>query len=185
MGSLVAIFLALGIGILIGGSLGQKWMFQTEQHTLSILMDKYEVQIEENQKLSKDISSLKLIQETVVPMIEQKRILWVRPHDLQSDLLAQMMVSAGVDWEETEADSWAIDGNEGNDMKSFSHTEGSEKAQEQETESKKTDMIIISDPAEIELIMRLRNQLKEGDKHEYTEQASSTPQGIDHHPGVE
>jgi uncharacterized membrane protein YciS (DUF1049 family) len=50
MGSLIAIFFALGIGILIGGSLGQKWMFQTEQHTLRILMDKYEGKLEENQK---------------------------------------------------------------------------------------------------------------------------------------
>lgn len=167
MGSLVAIFFALGIGILIGGSLGQQWMFETEQHTLSILMDKYEGQLEENQKLHKDINSLQLMKQTVAPMLEHKRILWIRPHNLQNDMLAQMMISAGADWIETEAGTW---------LSGIST---------QSVEPKQTDIIIISDPLQIDLITRLRAQLKEGDLDGYTEKATSAPQGIDHHTSVE
>lgn len=167
MGSLVAIFFALGIGILIGGSLGQKWMFQTEQHTLSILMDKYEGQLDENQKLHKDINALQLMQRTVAPMLEHKRILWIRPHTLQNDILAQMMVSAGAEWFETEADTWMAG------------------VSTQSVGTKQTDMIIISDPQQIDLIIRLRAQLEEGNLDGNTEEAISTPQGIDHRTGVE
>ncbi len=184
MGSLIAIFFALGIGILIGGSLGQQWMFQTEQHTLSVLMEKYENQMEENQKLHKDVSSLQLIQQTVVPLIEDKRIVWIRPQSLQNDMLAKMMISAGVDWEETEADSWLADRNT---VSSVSGTNGANEVelQEAESDSEQTDMIIISDPQQIDVFRRLSSQLKEGDLNEYTEQASSAPEGIDHRTGVE
>lgn len=167
MGSLVAIFFALGIGILIGGSLGQQWMFQTEQHTLSILMDKYESQIEENQKLQKENNSLQIMHRTVVPMLEHKRILWIRPHTLQNDMLSEMIISTGADWIETEADTW---------LSGLSA---------QSTETKQTDMIIISDPQQIDLITRLQAKLQEGDLDESTEQATSTPQGIDHRTSME
>lgn len=182
MGSLVAIFFALGIGILIGGSLGQQWMFQTEQHTLSVLMEKYENQMEENQKLHKDVSSLQLIQQTVVPMIEDKRIVWIRPQSLQNDILAKMMISAGVDWEETEADSWLVDSN---NVRSVSGIDSNNEGGAQEADSEHTDMIIISDPQQIDIFTRLRSQLKKGDLNEFTEQASSAPQGLDHRTGVE
>ncbi|MEX2415983.1 MAG: copper transporter [Paenibacillaceae bacterium] len=167
LGSLVAIFFALGIGILIGGSLGQQWMFETEQHTLSILMNKYEGQLEENQKLHKDINSLQVMQRTVAPMLEHKRILWIRPHTLQNDMVAQMMVSAGADWEETEAETWLSE------------------VSTQSVEMKQADIIIISDPQQIDLIIRLRAQSEKGDLDGYTEKATSSPEGIDHRTSVE
>jgi hypothetical protein len=130
MGSLVAIFFALGIGILIGGTLGQQWMFQTEQHTLSVLMDKYEGQMKENQKLQKHIGSLQLMQRTLVPIFEHKRILWVKPPSVNNEMLAEMMKSAGAEWVETEADIWinSVTGSANMDKKRL------------------PDMIVISDP---------------------------------------
>jgi hypothetical protein len=185
MGSLVAIFFALGIGILIGGSLGQKWMFQTEQHTLSILMDKYEGKLEENQKLHKDMNALQLMQQTVAPLLEHKRILWVRPHSLENDMLAQMMISAGVDWVETEADTWLGSVDRINRVNAIDGVTDVSSIENPSEDTLQTDMIIISDPQQIDLITRLRAHLEEGDKDGYTEKATSSPQSIDHHTSVE
>jgi hypothetical protein len=188
MGSLVAIFFALGIGILIGGSLGQKWMFQTEQHTLRILMDKYEGKLEENHKLHKEMNGLQQMQRTVAPLLENKRILWIRPHSLQNDMLAQIMKSAGADWVEIEADTWlesvsTVNRTDGIvDVDSVSGVSSMEIPSE---DTLQTDMIIISDPQQIDLINQLRVQLEEGDMDGYTEKATTSPQSIDHHTSVE
>ncbi|MEX1030920.1 MAG: copper transporter [Paenibacillaceae bacterium] len=185
MGSLIAIFFALGIGILIGGSLGQKWMFQTEQHTLRILMDKYEGKLEENQKLHKDMNALQLMQRTVAPLLEHKRILWVRPHSLENDMLAQMMISAGVDWVETEAATWLGGVDHVNGVDAVDAVTDVSGIETPPVDTVQTDMIIISDPQQIDLITRLRAQLEEGDMDGYTKKATSSPQSIDHHTSVE
>lgn len=134
MGSIVAIFFALGIGILIGGTLGQQWMFQTEQHTVSLLMDKYEGQLKENHKLQKHLGSLQLMQRTLAPIFENKRILWIKPPLVENEMLAQMMNSAGAVWTETETDSW-IKRVENSDVMG----------------DKPPDMIVISDPKAAQL----------------------------------
>lgn len=101
IGSIVAVFFALGVGIVIGGTLGQQWMFQTEQHTVGLLMDKYERQIDENRRLREDEASWLVMQQAIAPVLEDKRVWWVRPEHADNALLPQMMAAAKAQWIET------------------------------------------------------------------------------------
>lgn len=100
-GSIVAIFFALGVGILIGGTLGQQWMFQTEQQTVGLLMDKYERQIVENRQLQENAAELQLKQRSYAAVFQDKYILWARPSEADNAFMPQMMAAAGAEWTET------------------------------------------------------------------------------------
>lgn len=105
MSTIIAIFLALGIGILIGGTIGQQWVYQTEDRIVDLLMNRYEDQLSVNQLLQKQISSLQLMnQSTSVPLLQNQKIGWVRPEDVHNDLLAFVMKSAGAEWSEFDAE---------------------------------------------------------------------------------
>ena len=101
IGSIVAVFFALGVGIVIGGTLGQQWMFQTEQHTVGLLMDKYERQIDENRRLREDEAAWAVMRQAITPVLEDKRVWWVRPEHTDNALLPQMMAAAKAQWTET------------------------------------------------------------------------------------
>lgn len=105
MSTIIAIFLALGMGILIGGTLGQQWVYQTEDRLVDLLMNRYEDQLSVNQLLQKQITSLQLMNQTTsVPLLQNRKIGWIRPEDAHNDLLAFVMKSAGADWSEFDAD---------------------------------------------------------------------------------
>jgi hypothetical protein len=104
IGSIIAIFVALGIGILIGGTLGQKWMHQTENSIVELLMERYEQQLTFNQLLQKQIGSLQLMNQTVSPIFHHKKIVWIRPQSEKNEVLPLAMKAAGADWVEKNSD---------------------------------------------------------------------------------
>jgi hypothetical protein len=100
MSTIIAIFFALGIGILIGGTLGQKWVVQTEDRVVDLLMTRYENQLSLNQLLQKQIGSLQLMSQASAPILQNRKIMWIRPDDLQNELLSFVIRSAGAEWSE-------------------------------------------------------------------------------------
>jgi hypothetical protein len=56
--TIVSIFLSLGIGIILGGSFGQDWMVQNQKAVLQALESKYEMAMEANRELQRQIDSL-------------------------------------------------------------------------------------------------------------------------------
>lgn len=130
IGSIIAIFIALGIGILMGGTLGQQWMHETEQNLVNLLMEKYDNQVMENQKLQKQIGSLALMNESIAPILDHKKIMWVRPKSLKNDMLPLIMKSAGAEWSEQNSSAIELLSDGGIDSKQFLAT----------------DILIISDP---------------------------------------
>jgi hypothetical protein len=105
MSTIIAIFFALGIGILIGGTLGQTWVVQTENRIVDMLMARYENQISTNQLLQKQVGSLQLMNnQTSAPILHDHKIMWIRPKDTHNELLPFVMKSAGVDWIELSVD---------------------------------------------------------------------------------
>jgi len=109
MSTIIAIFFALGIGILIGGTLGQTWMVKTENNIVEILMNRYEGQLTLNQLLQKQMSSLQLMNQTTAPILQNQKIMWIRPQDAHNELLPFVMKSAGVDWIEQNEDASIFD----------------------------------------------------------------------------
>ncbi len=104
MGSLVAVFLALGVGILIGGTMGQSWMDQTEAQLIEHMLGKYESAMQENQKLHKHIASLQMMHRSVSPIFDQKQIWWIKPDKKRYDMLALAASSLGAVWEEKQVE---------------------------------------------------------------------------------
>lgn len=103
--SLMAIFLALGIGIFIGGTLGTRWMDQAENGLVQLLMSKYESQLALNRELEKRLDSLESVYRRWNPMLEQKKVMWIRPDEERNDMLAYAFMAAGADWIEANAES--------------------------------------------------------------------------------
>jgi hypothetical protein len=101
----MAIFLALGIGIFIGGTLGQRWMDQAENSLVQLLMSRYESQLALNRELEKRLDSLESVYRRWNPMLEQKKVMWIRPDEERNDLLAYAFMAAGADWIEASAES--------------------------------------------------------------------------------
>ncbi|HEX7056095.1 MAG TPA: copper transporter [Bacilli bacterium] len=104
IGSIIAIFVALGLGILLGGTLGQRWMWQTEQETLGILMEKYDRQVENAQALQQQLMSLQLMNKAVNPFLNNKKIWWIRPVAAENATFAMLMKVAGANLREIDYD---------------------------------------------------------------------------------
>ena len=104
--SIVAIFLALGIGILIGGSLGQKWMNEAEHNVVELLMAEVKRQTELNKELQNQVGSLQLMYRQIDSTLQRKKILWVQPeYDSKHTLLSFMLQAVGAEWIEETATS--------------------------------------------------------------------------------
>jgi len=103
--SLMAVFLALGIGIFIGGTLGQKWMDQAEHGLIRVLMARYENQVALNRELEKRLDSLETVYRRWNPELQRKKVVWIRPDDERNDLLAYAFTAAGADWVEASAEA--------------------------------------------------------------------------------
>jgi hypothetical protein len=104
IGSLVAVFLALGIGILIGGTMGQNWVDQTEARIVDRVLDKYEAAMQENQIVHKQLASLQMMNRSISPILEQKQIWWINSKGQEYNMLAMAASSLGAVWEEKQAE---------------------------------------------------------------------------------
>lgn len=57
--TVISIFLALGVGILLGGSLGQQWLSEKQQSLMTQLEQRYDEQLAHSRKLSADIEKVR------------------------------------------------------------------------------------------------------------------------------
>lgn len=105
IGSIIAIFFALGIGIIIGGTLGGQWVRETEEKFIHLLIDKYEEQLSHNVMMQKQIGSLQLMNQTVAPILNNKKILWIRPSSERNELLPAIVKSTGAEMIEANPDA--------------------------------------------------------------------------------
>ncbi|UFJ42893.1 copper transporter [Brevibacillus humidisoli] len=106
--TIAAIFLALGIGILLGGTAGQSWFAARQQEFLITMEEKYDQALQSNNELKQQVNEL-IIQveqsnEEVIHLMAaryaddlqgQKVYVW-RPEDLQMDYLERVLASVGV-----------------------------------------------------------------------------------------
>ncbi|GFR36802.1 hypothetical protein PRECH8_00980 [Insulibacter thermoxylanivorax] len=98
--TIIAIFLSLGVGIVIGGTLGQKWAVQAENSIVEMLTNRYEMMLAENQAMKKQLGSLELFLKTVSPASQSKLVWWYRTPHPHEDLLVMVLNAAGVEWVE-------------------------------------------------------------------------------------
>lgn len=56
--TIISIFLSLGIGIVLGGSLGQQWLTEKQHILMDQLVNRYDEQLAKNRKLTRDMYEL-------------------------------------------------------------------------------------------------------------------------------
>jgi len=103
--TIIAIFLSLGVGIVIGGTLGQKWAMQAENSIVDLLTDRYEMILAENQAMKKQLGSLELFLKTVSPSVQTKVVWWYKTPQQNEELLTMVLNAAGVEWVEKDVTS--------------------------------------------------------------------------------
>lgn len=107
-GTIVAVFIALGLGILLGGSLGQQWLSEQQQEILKKLEAKYDEVSEKNQQLEQQVKELNeaaeafeserdtLWREGLKNMLKDEKILFLNTTDGQfSPKLIEALQAAG------------------------------------------------------------------------------------------
>jgi hypothetical protein len=121
-GTIIAIFLALGLGIVIGGTLGQSWISSTQHEMFQILAKKYDESNHQNNEMQKQMTALSkelelatgqfatLLTRTMDPVLQGKNIVWIHDGSVDDSLLTLVIQSAGgkleevthplVDWNE-------------------------------------------------------------------------------------
>lgn len=99
IGSLIAVFLALGIGLVVGGTLGRGWVNEAEERVVGMLSSRYEEQQAENLELRRRLESLRLIGKQVSPL-QGRDIVWINQTGESNDLLAYAVESLGANWQE-------------------------------------------------------------------------------------
>lgn len=119
LSTIIAIFFALGLGILIGGTLGQRWVTETEDHIVKMLANKFEQQVSLNLGLQKQINYLQLVNQTVSPILKDRTIWWIRPVAMKNDMLSMVMKSAGAHWVEKDLKKFTYPHDMGSDPKEF------------------------------------------------------------------
>jgi len=105
--TIIAIFLSLGIGIVIGGTLGQRWAVQAENTIVDMLTDRYEMMLAENQVMKKQIGSLELFLKTVSPSVQNKIVWWLKHPEHDEESLAMVLHAAGVRWVEKDVSEYS------------------------------------------------------------------------------
>jgi hypothetical protein len=109
--TIAAIFLALGIGILLGGTAGQSWFAHTEKEFLSSMEAKYDKALKSNNELKQQVNQL-IIQversnEEVIHLmaaryaedLQGQRVYVWYPREMNIDILKRILQSVGVDME--------------------------------------------------------------------------------------
>lgn len=94
--SIAAAFVALGIGIMIGGALGPSWIDETEHRIMRKLMFQYEEQLARNRTLQQQIGSLEMIRPTTYTALKDKKIIWVGTPLDEDGLLPAALRFAGA-----------------------------------------------------------------------------------------
>ncbi len=107
-GTIISIFLALGLGILLGGSLGQQWLSEQQQDLLDKLEERYEETADTNQQLEQQIKVLEEQSETsekdrdnlwhegLKDVLKEEKILFLKDADGQfSPTLLEALQLAG------------------------------------------------------------------------------------------
>jgi len=106
--TIVAIFLSLGLGIILGGSIGQNWINEKQQTLLVGLEEKYDQALQSNALLQNQIQELSdrieqaneefsiFVSKGYITDLKEKTIgLWIKP-GLQSDSFNQFLQSVGM-----------------------------------------------------------------------------------------
>lgn len=106
-GTIIAIFLALGLGIVIGGTLGQPWISSTQHEMFKILAKKYDETTTQNIEMQKKMAELStelehataqfstLLTRTMDPMLQGKKIVWIHDGTVDTTLFSLVIQSAG------------------------------------------------------------------------------------------
>lgn len=107
--TLVAVFLSLGLGIILGGSIGQNWINEKQQTLLVGLEDKYDQAVKSNNMLQKQIQELSsrieqsneefstLVSKGYHTNLRGKKLgLWMQ-EGIQAEPLLQLLTSVGVE----------------------------------------------------------------------------------------
>lgn len=103
-----AVFLSLGLGIILGGSIGQNWINEKQQTLLLSLEEKYDQAVQSNKELQEQIHELSLRMEQsnqefstfvsngYLSVLEGKRVGIWRPEELDVGQLEQLLNSVGL-----------------------------------------------------------------------------------------
>jgi hypothetical protein len=106
-GTIIAIFLALGLGIVIGGTLGQPWISSTQHEMFQILAKKYDETTSQNMEMQKQMKDLSteleqatvqfstLLTRTMDPVLQGKNIVWINDGTMDASLISMVIRSAG------------------------------------------------------------------------------------------
>lgn len=107
--TMAAIFLALGIGILLGGTAGQSWFTLKEQEFLSSMEAKYDKALKSNNELKQQMNQL-MVQiersnEEVIHLMavryaedfQGKTVYVWHPEEIKIDMLKRVLLSVGVE----------------------------------------------------------------------------------------
>lgn len=117
LSTIVAIFFALGIGILLGGSLGQQWLSERQQALVDRLEKRYEEVQDRSHQLEKRIGVLQselmagrrqnreLLKTAVKDQLEGRRILLIGGERQVADSLSEVIRWAGGSV--SQASGWA------------------------------------------------------------------------------
>ncbi|MEW9669637.1 copper transporter [Ammoniphilus sp. 3BR4] len=106
--SISAVFLSLGLGIILGGSIGQNWINEKQQTLLLSLEEKYDQAVESNKELQEQIHDLSLrieqsnqefsafVSNGYLSVLEGKIIGIWKPKEADVSQLEQLLHSAGL-----------------------------------------------------------------------------------------
>lgn len=107
--TIIALFLSLSLGILIGGTLGQQWINNSQQKLISYYEEKVEkLSIEKNEllKLNKELNAnneiiirdyQKLFNNSITDVISGTKILWINDSDYNYKNLQRTVELAGCE----------------------------------------------------------------------------------------
>lgn len=106
-GTIIAIFIALGLGMMIGGTVGQKWIASTEQELIQLLVKKVDKVTERNQSLEISMTALNdqlknaqkqvdaLLSRSIHRVLEGKKVLWIHPPGVSQNEISMAIQAAG------------------------------------------------------------------------------------------
>jgi len=120
--SLIAVFFALGVGILLGGTAGQTWFALGEKEVLTRMEEKYDRALKSNNELKlqmrKLLKEMEQSNQDVIHLMAMryandlqgsKVYLW-HPPDLELGRISQVMESVGIELEKIEGGNTVSNG---------------------------------------------------------------------------
>ena len=107
--SISAVFLSLGLGIILGGSIGQNWINEKQQTLLLSLEEKYDQAVKSNKDLQEQIQELSyrveqsnqefsaLVSTGYLALLEGKKVgIWA-PKKEDAQVIDDLLSSAGLE----------------------------------------------------------------------------------------